>query len=138
MFWLTQTLVPIAFGIVAVFIVWIVFRSKTNRDNKNTEIVLKAIENNPDIDVDNMIKSLSKPRQTPMQLLHKRLLRGCLFTFIGLAFSMISAIMTFDVNSDVDDIYDLLVAASIFLSIGIAYLVVYFVSRKTVRKEEKQ
>lgn len=138
MFWLTQTLVPIAFGIVAVFIVWIVFRSKTNRDNKNTEIVLKAIENNPDIDVDNMIKSLSKPRQTPLQLLHKRLLRGCIFTFIGLAFSLITAVMIFDANTDIDDVYEMLTVAGIFLSIGIAYLVVYFASRKTVQEEEKQ
>ena len=50
MFWIVQTIVPIAVAVVLpVLIIWIVFRAASNKDNKNAEIIIKAIENNSGI-----------------------------------------------------------------------------------------
>lgn len=40
-------LIPIGTAVVLpIMVVWIVYRTKMNRDNKNAEIIIKAIENN--------------------------------------------------------------------------------------------
>lgn len=77
MFDIVQALVPIAVAVVLpVLIVWIVFRAASNKDNKNAEIIIKAIENNSTVDTDKLVNALSKHGKTPQQLLHLRLLRG--------------------------------------------------------------
>ncbi len=70
MFWLVQLLVPICVCVVLpVIIVWIIFRSVTNKDNKNAEIIIKAIESNSAIDADKLVEALSKKQKTPRQIL---------------------------------------------------------------------
>ena len=92
MFDIVQALVPIAVAVVLpVLIVWIVFRAASNKDNKNAEIIIKAIENNSTVDTDKLVNALSKHGKTPQQLLHLRLLRGCIFTFIGIAMAILAA-----------------------------------------------
>lgn len=136
MFWIVQTLVPIAIVVVLpVLIVWIVFRTESNKNNKNAEIVIKAIENNSCIDADKIIAALGKNEKSPLQILNLRLLRGCIFTFLGVAAAIVATIL--DNILDVDVFCFTIILSGSFLAIGIAYLTVYFVSRKSVREEER-
>ena len=48
-------------------IVWILTRATINKDNKNAEIIIKAIENNSIVDTDKLVKALSKRRKTHRQ-----------------------------------------------------------------------
>lgn len=129
-------LVPIAVAVVMpVLIVWIVFRSATNKDNRNAEIIIKAIENNSIVDTDKLVKALSKRGKTPSQLLNLRLLRGCIFTFIGLAIAICIAIKACSLP-EVHLRYSSMLFSGISLAIGLAYLVVYFVTRKSVKDED--
>lgn len=137
MFWLVQILVPIAVIMVPVLIVWIVFRASTNKDNRNAEIIIKAIENNSSIDADKLAEALGKRQRTPLQVLQLRLLRGCIFTFAGIGAGIIAAIISYNLSEKNDIIYFPIVVSALCLTIGTAYLVVYFVSRKSIRKEEK-
>lgn len=86
MFWLVQLLVPICVCVVLpVIIVWIIFRSVTNKDNKNAEIIIKAIESNSAIDADKLVEALSKkqknaqtnPCRPAVDRLHIQLHRSC-------------------------------------------------------------
>lgn len=130
---LVAIIVPIGICVVLpVLIVWIMYRHATNKDNKNAEIIIKAIENNSAIDADSLVEALGKKQKTPLEVLQLRLLRGCIFTFIGIAAGIYSAIDAsttayFDINDQPS-----FIVAGLGLAIGIAYLVVYFIARKNI------
>ncbi|MDE6125883.1 MAG: hypothetical protein K2G30_02905, partial [Muribaculaceae bacterium] len=71
---------------------FIVFRAAMNSDNKRAEILIKAIETNNGIDADRLAQALEKPRKTPREILNLRLLRGCIFSLIGLFFIVIGLV----------------------------------------------
>ena len=138
MFWIVQTIVPIAVAVVLpVLIIWIVFRAASNKGNKNAEIIIKAIENNSGIDADKIIAALGKSEKSPLQLLQLRLLRGCIFSLLGIATAIFAAVINSNYSGD-DIFYFSLLASGVFLAIGLAYLIVYFVSRKSVKEEKCQ
>ena len=111
------------------------FALPANKDNKNAEIIIKAIENNSTVDTDKLVNALSKHGKTPQQLLHLRLLRGCIFTFIGIAMAICIAIKSYSLP-ETHLRYSSMMFSGIFLAIGIAYLVVYFVTRNVKANED--
>lgn len=137
---LVPLLIPIAVVVVMpVMIIWIIFRTLTNRDNKNSEIIIKAIENNQVTETDKIIEALGKSHKTPKEILQLRLLRGCIFTFIGIAAVILSIIFNQQyVMVDNEPIILVEAIAAITFPIGLAYLVVYFVTRKSVTEDDKE
>lgn len=130
---LVQILIPISICVVLpVLIVWIVSRQVTNRDNKNAEIIIKAIENNSSIDADKLVEAMGKRQKSPEQMLQARLLRGCIYTLIGIASAIMTPIMAYN-NADADLQTLFLVISGLSLAIGIAYLIVYFMTRKSAK-----
>lgn len=127
MFWLVQLLVPLGICVVLpLLIVWFLVKAKINRDNKNAEIVLKAIENDSKIDADRLIEALGKKEKSALEVSQKRLLTGCIFSFIGLA----AAICCFFFNFTI-----FFLISSFSLAIGLAYLLVFFLTRKSVQPQ---
>lgn len=134
-------LIPIGICVVLpIWIVSIIFRTAKNKDDKQAEIILKAIENNPSFNVDEFVGVFSKQRNSPQQVLQSRLLRGCIFTFLGIAAVIVAVVLRIPavaqiLNPDDISISGLLVCLLIFgcgfLAIGLAYLVVYYLSRKS-------
>ena len=57
-------LIPIACGcVLPIMVVWFIIRKKMNDTNQRTQIVLAAIEKNPDMDIEEWMKKFSpKPR----------------------------------------------------------------------------
>ena len=135
MFWLTQMLVPLGVCVaLPVLVVWIYYRSVTNRDNKNAEIIIKAIESNSAIDADKLVAALGKQEKTPAEVLQVRLLRGCMFTLLGIAAAVIAALVY-----RAEDFFAFSILTSGFcLAVGLAYLIVYFVTRKSVRNADSK
>lgn len=146
MFYLVQLLVPIAICVVLpVMIVWLFSRSKINKDNRNAEIILKALETNSSVDTDKLVEALSKPRRTLEQLQQRRLLLGCIFTLIGFLLGALSAVIgiteyfenqnlyAYLQTESLDDLIFLIFISGVSLAIGIGYLVVYFVTRKSCK-----
>ncbi len=127
-----QVIIPVSICVVLpVLIVWIIYHSINNRNNKNTEILIKALETNPNIDVDRLIETMSRSKKTAMDTLHTRLLRGCIFSSLGVAVSIMAGIFAYtDPESHAQN--PCLIISGVSLAIGIAYLVVYFVTKKTV------
>ncbi len=128
-------LIPIGVCVVLpIMIVWIVFKAKTNNDNKRADVLIKASENNANIDAEKLAEALGKQQISAKELLNRRLLRGCMFTILGVAFSIIA--LTFSAAPEDMQFISYILAALSF-AVGIAYLIVYFVTRNTTAETEE-
>jgi len=112
-----------------------VFKAKTNNDNKRADVLIKAIENNANIDAEKLAEALGKQQISAKELLNRRLLRGCMFTILGVAFSIIA--LTFSAAPEDMQFISYILAALSF-AVGIAYLIVYFVTRNTTAETEEK
>ena len=130
-------IVPLGICIILpCIIVGIIFWFLNNRVNKNAEIAIKAIESNSSLDIDKLIAAMAKPEKTPQQLLNLRLLRGCILSLVGVAVGLFSAVIYSHFDDAATTYFSLLISC-IFLAVGIAYLIVYFVTRKAVEPDSK-
>lgn len=129
-----DVLVPISICVVLpVAIVLIIFMTAMNSDNKRAKVLIKAIEANNNIDADKLAAALAKPRKTPLEILNKRLLRGCMFTFIGIALIIVALVSLASGTAFADDNVTVpMIFGGALLAMGLSYLVVYFVTRKQV------
>ena len=58
---ISEILVPIAICcVLPIMLVWFVIRKKMNETNQRTQIVLAAIEKNPEIDIEELMKKISR------------------------------------------------------------------------------
>ncbi|MDE5869960.1 MAG: hypothetical protein K2H18_06980, partial [Muribaculaceae bacterium] len=121
--------------VLPVSIVAIVYAAMINSDNKRAKVLIKAIESNCGIDADKLAEALRKPKKTAREILNLRLLRGCIFSFIGLIFCII-AIITLCVGSEFtsDEVSGPLLIGGALLAIGLSYLIVYYVTRKQIKE----
>ena len=130
MFWLVQILVPIGVAVVLpIAMVAIVFRSALASERNRKEIVLAALEKNPDIDVEQLMKNLKKSEKLIKEKLLARLERGCLCCLMGVAFML----LYFFLGVQSEDL--IVVVGAALIAIGIAFLVSYFVGRRMLAKE---
>ena len=129
MFWLVQILVPIGVAVVLpIAIVAIVFRSALASDRNRKEIILAALEKNPDIDVEQLMKNLKKSEKLIKEKLLARLERGCLCCLMGVAFVLLYFFLS--VQNEF-----LIITGAALIAVGIAFLVSYFVGRRMLAKE---
>lgn len=128
-------LVPIFVCVVLpVAVVAIYYGAQINSDNKRAQILMKAIEANCGPDADKLAEALHKPKKTAREILNLRLLRGCIFSFIGLAFCVVAIISYVIAYRYVfEEVEKLLIIGGISLAIGLSYLVVYFATRKHIK-----
>ena len=130
MFGLVQILVPIGVAVVLpIAIVAIVFRSALASERNRKEIVLAALEKNPDIDVEQLMKNLKKSEKLIKEKLLARLERGCLCCLMGVAFML----LYFFLGVQSEDF--IVVVGAALIAIGIAFLISYFVGRRMLAKE---
>lgn len=135
---LVQLLVPLGVCVaLPVLIVWIVFRTESNKTNKSAQVLIEAIKANADIDTTALAKALAKPRKTPREVLFGRLLKGCVLSFIGLAFLICFIYMYVNGEADSEDVLVALFLGLVSLGIGVAFLIVYFVTRKQLPYSDK-
>lgn len=128
-------MIPIFICVVLpIAIVAIVFAAVINNDNKRTQVLIKAIESNCEIDVDKLAEALQKPKKTAREILNLRLLRGCIFSFIGLALCIVGGVSnSLGAEFSSDSVTVPFVFGGASLAIGLSYMVVYFVTRKQIR-----
>ena len=137
---MVEVLVPIFCGcVLPIAIVLIVSLRKTNTVNKRSEILISAIEANKEVDTDKLIDAMKEPKKSPQEILNARLLRGCIFSLIGVVLLVIGCVCLYiSLSFDNDDIAAAFIFGGISLAIGISYLIVYFVTRKQVFPSEEE
>ena len=133
---LAEILVPIACGCVLPIVAILSgVRKKMNETNQRTQILLAAIEKNPDMDIEELMKKISpKPKLLKEKLLTK-LLWGCLAILLGIGLIGTGAWMGYVGGSVPDDIYAVVCFGLIALGVGIAFMINYFVGKKMLAKE---
>jgi len=126
---LIEILIPIGVAVVLpVAIVAIVFKSALASDRNRKEIILAALEKNPDIDVEDLVKRMKKSNKLIKEKLLARLERGCLCCLMGVAFVLLYFFLS--VQNEF-----LIITGAALIAVGIAFLVSYFVGRRMLAKE---
>ena len=130
MFWLVQLLVPIGVAVVLpITIVAIVFKSALASERNRKEIILAALEKNPNLNVEDLLKGMKKSEKLIKEKLLARLERGCLCCLMGVAFILLYFFCEV-IRTDM-----LLIVGVALIPIGIAFLISYFVGRHMLAKE---
>lgn len=117
--------------VLPIIIIWLVTRKQINETNKRTEIIMSALEKNPDVNVAEWLDKLASENKG--KLLKEKLLTKltwgiiCLILGIGTivygaCFSLVSSMPTF-------------LSGGALLAVGIALLVGFFFGKKFLAKE---
>lgn len=134
---LVGLLIPLGICVVLpVLIVWLVTRTRQNETDKKTEIMLKAIEAGATIDAEFFKDAQRKQKSTKERLLN-RLIWGCTTSILGVGLASLGIIQWVNWNGTTsnDSFVVPLIFAGIFLAIGIALVMGFFVGRKMLVKE---
>lgn len=121
----------VSLGVVValpVLIVAIIFRSVMATDRNRKEIILAALEKNPNLNVEDLVKRMNKSEKLIKEKLLAKLQRGCLCCLMGVAFVLLYFFLS--VQNEI-----LFIAGAALIAIGIAFLVGYFVGRRMLEKE---
>ncbi len=126
---LIDILIPIGVAVVLpVAIVAIVFKSALASDRNRKEIILAALEKNPNLDVEDLVKRMKKSNKLIKEKLLARLEHGCLCCLMGVAFVLLYFFLS--VQNEF-----LIITGAALIAVGIAFLVSYFVGRRMLAQE---
>ena len=126
---LVEILVPLGVAVaLPVCIVSIIFRSAMAADRNRKEIVLAALEKNPNLNVEDLVKQMKKSEKLIKEKLLARLEHGCLCCLMGVAFVLLYFFLS--VQNEI-----LIIAGAALIAVGIAFLISYFVGRHMLAKE---
>jgi hypothetical protein len=129
-------LVPLGCGcLLPIMVVWFSVRRRMNETNKRTEIVLAAIEKNPEMDIEEWMKKISPKQKLLKEKLLSKLLKGTLCALLGLGLVGFGAWLSYAGRGGTDNPVMAICAGLILLAIGIAFLVNYGVGKKMLAKE---
>ncbi|WP_278692120.1 hypothetical protein [Leyella stercorea] len=92
------------------------------------EIILAALEKNPNLDVEDLVKRMKKSEKLIKEKLLARLERGCLCCLMGVSFVLLYFFLS--VQNEF-----LIITGAALIAIGIAFLVSYFVGRRMLAQE---
>ncbi len=133
---LKEILVPIFCGcILPIVAYWLYVRESTNKTNQRTQIVLAAIEKNPDMDLEELMNKISPKKKLLKEKLLSRLLWGGIIAFLGIALIGFCVVQGFVGGMHTSDLQQFSLFGAVLLGIGIAFLVNYYVGKKMLAKE---
>ena len=136
MYHLVPILVPIACGcVLPIMIVWLTIRESMNKTNQRTQIVLAAIEKNPDMDIEELMKKISPKRKLLKEKLLSKLLWGSIVALLGISILVYGLLVDYRGGMNPNDLIRIYFAGGILLAVGIAFLVNYCLSKKMLAKE---
>lgn len=116
--------------ILPIGIVWIVFNASNNKTNRQTEVILEALKRNPNVDSEKLIDLFAKRDSTPWVSLNRKLLRGVIFTLMGIAFALIAIFLSEEEGAA----YGCWVVCGCLGSVGIGFLISYWFGYKHIDK----
>lgn len=132
---IAEILVPLACGcVLPITVVGMIVRHRMNETNQRTQIILAAIEKNPELDLEELMKKIT-PKKLLKEKLLAKLLRGCLSTLLGLGLIVFGIYLSANNLGGDDDPMTSICFGLILLAIGIAFLVNYALGKKMLSKE---
>ena len=129
------SLVPIFCGcVLPIVIIWLSVREKMNETNARTQIVMAAIEKNPDMDIEELMKKMTPKQKLLKEKLLSKLLWGCITSVVGLGLIGLGVYLLGH-GSDQDEALTSLAFGVILLAVGGAFIINYGVGKKMLAKE---
>ena len=133
---LVPLLVPLCCGcVLPIIAIWLGVRQKMNETNQRTQIVLAAIEKNPDMDIEELIKKISPKQKLLKERLLSKLLWGSITTLLGISFLVYGLLIDYRGGSSPNNLIRIYFVGGILLAVGIAFLINYRLSKKMLAKE---
>ena len=133
---LVGIVVPVACGcVLPIVVIWLSVREKMNETNKRTQIALAAIEKNPELDLEDLLRKISPKQKLLKEKLLRKLLWGCLTSMMGLGLFGFGVFLGIKNMGGDDDPFTSVCFGLMLLAIGIAFLISYFVGRKLLARE---
>ena len=121
--------------ILPIVVVWLIARRRMNETNARTQIALAAIEKNPDMDIEELLKKVSKGGKLLKEKLLTKLFWGTLSSLLGIGLIGFGAWLGYVGGGGVDDPMAAACFGLIALGVGIAFLINYFVGKRMLAKE---
>jgi hypothetical protein len=115
--------------------VWLHMRSKKHESDNRTGIVLAALEKNPNIDLEELMQKITPKSATLKEKLLKKLMWGSVISAIGIGFLGYALYMDFVGGMSVEDMERSYFCGGITMLIGLAILLVFFISKRMLAKE---
>ena len=129
-------LIPLGCGcVLPIVVIWLGIRQKMNETNQRTQIVLAAIEKNPEMDIEELMKKISPKKKLLKEKLLSNLLWGSVIALLGLSILLYALLVDYRGGMDPDDLIRIYFTGGILLAIGIAFLAHYHISKKMLAKE---
>ena len=127
--------------VLPIIFIWMETRRKMNETDARTQIVTAAIEKNPDMDVEELLKKISPKKKLLKEKLLSKLLWGCITTISGIGLIGFGIFLINTISKDTqkihmaDDVQTAIAFGVILLAIGAAFIINYGVGRKMLAKE---
>ena len=127
--------------VLPIIFIWMETRRKMNETNARTQIVTAALEKNPDMDVEELLKKMSPKKKLLKEKLLSKLLWGCITTISGIGLIGFGIFLINTISKDTqkihmaDDVQTAIAFGVILLAIGAAFIINYGVGRKMLAKE---
>ena len=129
-------LIPLGCGcVLPIVVIWLGIRQKMNETNQRTKIVLAAIEKNPDMDIEELMKKISPKKKLLKEKLLSNLLWGSIIALLGISILVYGLFIDFRGGMDSNDLIQIYFGGGILFVIGIALLAHYHISKKMLAKE---
>ena len=130
-------ILPIIFcgGVLPIMVVWLVVRKKINETNARTQIITTALEKNPDLDIEELLKKISPKKKLLKEKLLTKLLWGFITSLMGIGLIVYGFFLTTQEIHMADDVQTSIAFGVILLAIGAAFIINYGVGRKMLAKE---
>ena len=129
-------LIPLGCGcVLPIVVIWLGIRQKMNETNQRTQIVLAAIEKNPEMDIEELMKKISPKKKLLKEKLLTKLLWGSIITFLGVALIGFCIVQAFVGGMPTAALQQFSLFGAVLSGIGIAFLVSYYVGKRMLAKE---
>ena len=133
---ITQIIVTIGCGcILPIVVIWLIVRQRMNETNSRTQIALAAIEKNPDMDIEELLKKFARSGKLLKEKLLTKLLWGTLASLFGIGLIGSGAWLGWVGGGGSNDPIAAACFGLIALGVGIAFLINYFIGKRMLAKE---
>ena len=127
--------------VLPIIFIWMETRRKMNETNARTQIVTAALEKNPDMDVEELLKKISPKKKLLKEKLLSKLLWGCITSIVGIGLIGFGIFLINKISNNTqkihmaDDVETVIAFGVILLAVGAAFIINYGVGRKMLAKE---
>ena len=133
---LDQILIVLGCGcVLPIMVVWFMIRESINKTNKRTQIVLAAIEKNPDMDLEELMTKISPKKKLLKEKLLTKLLWGGIILLVGFCILACGLWIDWKGGMPTDTLFMVYSFGGILFAIGLAFIINYLVGKKMLTKE---